>query len=260
MVKCNICNNEFTDYSCLANHIKKHNITREQYYLKYIGKQICCKNCGNKTKLKSLKLGFQEFCCVKCSSIYHYHIDNIKPYIKNEEQWKQNISKGRSSLKAKEKFKNTMINRYGIDNPLANHKFKRKVEKTNIEKYGVDNPAKNNDIKKKIKNTSIKNGWQVSDKEKPNYLYYSNLVKKQTKLNKVKLFEDWDGYDYYDNEYIKENLNINFNNRNYPTIDHKISILEGFKTGKSVDEISSIDNLCITKKWINSSKYSKKCQ
>ena len=43
-------------------------------------------------------------------------------------------------------------------------------------------------------------------------------------------------------------------NRNFPTVDHKISIVYGFKNNTPPEEISKIENLCITKRKINSSK------
>ena len=51
-------------------------------------------------------------------------------------------------------------------------------------------------------------------------------------------------------------LKLNSNDKNYPTIDHKISIFCGFKNGISCI-IGNINNLCITKRGINSSKNKK---
>lgn len=66
-----------------------------------------------------------------------------------------------------------------------------------------------------------------------------------------------DGIDYYDGEYIKDNFKYESRSPNYPTIDHKISIRYGYDNNISVDEISNLDNLCVTKKKINTSKYTK---
>ncbi len=40
----------------------------------------------------------------------------------------------------------------------------------------------------------------------------------------------------------------------YPSIDHKISLFYGFENNMNPEEIGSIDNLCITKRYINSIK------
>lgn len=60
--------------------------------------------------------------------------------------------------------------------------------------------------------------------------------------------------DYYDGEYIKNNIKLKHTDKNFPTIDHKISIYSGYKNNLSVDEIANIDNLCITKRFLNSKK------
>ena len=68
------------------------------------------------------------------------------------------------------------------------------------------------------------------------------------------LYENWDGYDYYDGEYIKGNFSHSPLSSLYPTIDHKISTYFGFINNIEPEEISSLENLCITKKKINSQK------
>jgi len=68
------------------------------------------------------------------------------------------------------------------------------------------------------------------------------------------LINEWDGYDYYDNEYIKEYFNLPYHHKLYPTIDHKLSIFYGFKNNMTVKEMCNIENLCFTKRTINSSK------
>jgi hypothetical protein len=59
---------------------------------------------------------------------------------------------------------------------------------------------------------------------------------------------------YYDGEYIKDNIKLKSGNRLYPTIDHKISVYYGFLNNISVDDISDIKNLCVTKSHLNSKK------
>jgi hypothetical protein len=65
------------------------------------------------------------------------------------------------------------------------------------------------------------------------------------------LLESWDGYDFYDGEYIKNNFQLHYFDNKYPTIDHKISIYDGFISGISPVEISNIKNLCFTKRITN---------
>jgi len=48
-------------------------------------------------------------------------------------------------------------------------------------------------------------------------------------------------FDYYDNEFIKNNIKYKFHNKNYPTIDHKISIYYGFMTNISPEIIGNLE-------------------
>ena len=68
------------------------------------------------------------------------------------------------------------------------------------------------------------------------------------------MFKNWDGYDYYDEEYIKGNFTLHWLDNNYPSIDHKISVLNGFINDVDVNIIGGIQNLCITKRVLNSRK------
>jgi len=86
---------------------------------------------------------------------------------------------------------------------------------------------------------------------------YKKQIRNKTKTIKNKLLENWDGYDYYDGEYIKNNYNLTPNNPNYPNIDHKISIYDGFINNIDADIMASTDNLCVTKKFHNLKKRTK---
>lgn len=72
--------------------------------------------------------------------------------------------------------------------------------------------------------------------------------------NKKIILENWDGFDYYDGDYIKDNFNLNINDRLYPHFDHKISVAYGFKNNIDYEIIGSIENICITKQCLNGLK------
>lgn len=86
------------------------------------------------------------------------------------------------------------------------------------------------------------------------YKNYKLIIRRMLKKHKKYLFEKWDGYDYYDGEYIKDNFKLSHIDKKYPTIDHKISVYYGFKNKISPQIIGDIENLCITKRTINSQK------
>jgi len=169
-----------------------------------------------------------------------------------------------------EKVKKTTLDKYGVSNTSKLKDKQNKWKKTNLEKYGVENTFQSEIIKEKIKqyyrdnydgaewNTQIKeirdkNGW-IPDENLEGFEKYIRIVRRLTKRNKKELFEKWNGYDYYDGECIKNNFILKSTDKNYPTIDHKISIKYGFLNGVDEKIISSIENLCITKKKINSTK------
>jgi hypothetical protein len=83
---------------------------------------------------------------------------------------------------------------------------------------------------------------------------YKNDVRRYTKRATKQLFLEWDGYDYYDGQFIKEYLSENPNSDIYPSIDHKLSVYYGYKNGLPAETIGNISNLCITKRIINSTK------
>lgn len=150
-----------------------------------------------------------------------------------------------------------MMEKYGVDNYAKTDEAKEKMKNTNLKRYGSIAPAGNVDVMSKMTKTRVERGYQNVSSEIDEYKLYRKLVRKLTDINKKMLFENWDGIDYYDDEYIKDYLNINSNSRLYPTIDHKISIYYGYNNNISAEEVASLDNLCITKRGINSSKSSK---
>jgi len=129
-----------------------------------------------------------------------------------------------------------------------------KIKITCLERYGVDNISKLNCIQDKIKSTKISNGTIIDSTFLDNWILYKNEVRKYTNRVKKKLYEDWDGTDYYDNELIKGYLSNTHTHRFYPSIDHKISVYYGFINNIPSIEVGDVTNLCITKRFINSSK------
>jgi len=177
------------------------------------------------------------------------------------------------SNKIKEKIVETNNDKYGVDYPSQSEEIRKKIIQSNINNFGFDNPGKCDIVKEKMKNTCldrygvdnfikssiyknilIKKGLRISDNIKSEFDIYSYEVRKLTKTKRKYIFENWNGYDYYDNEYIKNNFIFNYFNKLYPTIDHKLSIFYCFSNNISIEESASIDNLCVTKKGINSKK------
>jgi hypothetical protein len=186
----------------------------------------------------------------------------------------------------------TCIEKYGVDNYSKTDEYKMRVEETNLSKFGYKtnllNPNYQEEIKKILKDKyNTENFYEINRSDKinkkfkindivysltreislieenyidvptDNYISYRSECRRLTNKNIKLLLNLWDGRDYYDGEYIKDNFNLNHNDPKYPTIDHKISIYNGFVNKLDPDFISSIENICITKRSINSSKRDK---
>lgn len=164
-----------------------------------------------------------------------------------------------------EKIRQTFLERHNVLNPsqLESTKVKKLLRKSEIDelrketcldKYGVDNVSKDKYIYDKITKTKELNGIIIPKELLSDWEIYKRKVRSITNSNKKHLYENWNGHDYYDNELIKGYLSHTHTHRFYPTIDHKISVYFGFMNNISPEEIGSLDNLCITKRYINSMK------
>lgn len=195
---------------------------------------------------------------------------------------------GNCSYNNREKAVLTNLERYGCNTPTKNEKVKEKTKLTKLERYGLENYNniekikkfwsninidKKNEFVRKIKqskldlygdenfNNSSKmlktkrdSGILRDDLDHMNWIEYRNRVRTRTNSKRKKLFESWDGLDFYTGEEISENLKKEYFDHSYPTVDHKIPIIVCFNSGVSVEEASSLDNLCITTRIINSLK------
>lgn len=193
--------------------------------------------------------------------IEKYGVDS---YFKTKESKEYN-KKWMSSDEFKEKSKIKLIEVYGVDSYSKTDKFKfdieskkdlilDKIRETFIRKYNIDWASKLNIVKDKIRKTKEDNGSVIPDELLCDWDIYKRKVRNITNSNKKHLYENWNGNDYYDNELIKGYLSHTSTHRFYPTIDHKISVYFGFMNNISPEEIGSLDNLCITKRYINSMK------
>ncbi len=76
MVKCLICNKEFSAYNSLSYHITKtHNIDKKDYYDTYVKKENegICRYCKTPTNFISISQGYYEYCSFYCSIYYKYN-------------------------------------------------------------------------------------------------------------------------------------------------------------------------------------------
>ena len=255
-VKCDVCGKE-RDNLMYKEYIR--NLNSGGYY-SCVGK--CSSNKNRNTNMK--KYGVE----------YVSQVDKFKEKAKNTCLEKYGVDNYFKSSIFKEDFKEIMINKYGVDNPSKSFDLQKKKKEIMNKKYGVDYYVLAKDFREKSEKTCMDNYGVSSpmmvkdfvkkglinkglDFETDEYKAFQNKVYYLTTKNKKELLEKWNGYDYYDDEFIKDNFNLYVLDRNYPTIDHILPLKEGYKNGILPEELAKIDNLCFTKRWINSKKHSK---
>ncbi len=189
---------------------------------------------------------YQKVVKAKCNICDKENIIAYRKYLKNYNNYNFYSCKSCTEYKTKK----TKKEKYGDENYRNYDKYLLTMNT----KYKCNHPMKCDKIKEKLKKTRVDRGLEVSIDDIDNFNNYRKIVNMETRKNKFTLFNNWDGYDYYDNEFINNNLNLHFNNIAYPTIDHKISIYKGFQNKIDPISIGSINNLCITKRYINCRK------
>jgi len=195
----------------------------------------------------------------KQTTLINYGVENPMYNDQIKEKLKKTCIKkyggiGLSSIIIKEKSKNTNLKKYGCENVFQNEEIKEKIKQDNIKKYGVEFYTQSLKCKKIYINSYIKKYGVLPDDRNLQIKLYRNEITCLTKKNKKELLENWDGYDFYDGEYIKGNFNLHPMHKSYPTIDHKISVYYGFNNKILPEEIAKIENLCWTKRSLNSKK------
>ena len=107
-------------------------------------------------------------------------------------------------------------------------------------KKGLETRKENGNI---ITEHSWKQYWKKCD-------YLTRKLRKQ-------MIQDWDGYDYIDGEYIRENLDLHYSHKRYPTLDHVVPRSECFKQGLTPEEATQPSNLKWTTRINNSKKHNR---
>jgi hypothetical protein len=122
----------------LSWHINKfHNNKKKEYYDKWIKKddEGLCKICGKETISHNLN-GYNDTCSKACAD-------------------KLTVSKTNQKIK-KQKYKETCLKNYGVENLFQSKKIKKKIKQTCLEKYGVEYTHQNKNIfEKALKSAKV---------------------------------------------------------------------------------------------------------
>lgn len=233
-VKCDVC--ESISYKPYRDYIRSFN--NKGFY--------CCSPKCAISKNKDTNL--QRYGCENT-----FQVESFKDKIKKTNSEKYGVEYPSQSDIIREKIKESVMEKFGFDNPGKSEHVKIKIKESCLKKYGSENF--NSSELSKIKR--IEDGRQIPDNLKSEFQIYTRKVRNKTNRVKKELFESWNGFDFYDDEYIKYNLSLKPFSKKYPTIDHRISIYYGFINQIDPEIIGDIPNLCITKRGINSSKHIK---
>lgn len=121
-MKCKICGIEIKNFNSLGKHLfhSHKGITKKEYYDTYISEVSAICDCGEEKRFRGLGEGYRRFCSVRCRSSdakvkeklrlvnigRKQSVETVKKRIKNTDQYKKEQTR-----------KNTMLEKYGVDNP-----------------------------------------------------------------------------------------------------------------------------------------------
>ncbi len=149
---CKICGKDIS-INMLHRHLKlKHNIILIDYYNNFYKKEHEgeCLNCGNLTFFESFTKGYRKFCSSKCSNTFD-ETNELR-----SKSLKKVFSDPILGKISREKYVNTCLERYGVDNASKSESVKEKIKNTNMERYGCVSTAQVKEVIDKAKNTCLK--------------------------------------------------------------------------------------------------------
>lgn len=135
-----------------------------------------CKICDKNVKWSDLKKTHSIYCSSKCAhndpDVQQKTINtNMEKYgtpysclnddVKSKKQKTDNINKQRKQttnnnlLSPKEKQKQTLLERYGVDNAFKSKSIQQKAKQTMMDRYGVEHALQNKAILDQVKQTNI---------------------------------------------------------------------------------------------------------
>jgi 3D (Asp-Asp-Asp) domain-containing protein len=205
-----------------------------------------CSNCN-----KEVKNLFKEYYLYTNGLKDKYYCNSCK-YIKSEKTSyeKYGVSNPMKNNEVKEKLKQTILNKYGVDhfsktpnykktfkktciskwgttNPFSNQEVKNKIKNTNLERLGVNYPMQNKDVVLKSEQTCIDNWGKKRYSETDNY---KNIIDNKTK----KRFSINLGNEYNIVEYINNIFTIDHKKCNTQFTTHKGLIYTRYRTNKII--------------------------
>lgn len=216
METCKICNEEFNSLKGLTTHVNaKHSLNAKEYYDKYLKKEDegKCSVCGNETTYRNAGTGYLKTCSVECRNLSNEFRDKQSKAKKGKKQSKEHIQKRVKNTNQTNKEKNrkqTMLDKYGVDNPSKLDSIKKILSEKNKGKVLVrTDDWQSNIIESKRKNGTLKHSDKTKKKisDKLNKFYSSNLDREKyiSQSNNVNHLSGW-----YNGLYFRSSLELSF--------------------------------------------------
>ncbi len=261
---CKICGKEFLISNsnakyCKGPHIRKCIICGKEFDFKNnLNKLTCSKKCSLNLNWqnKSEEMKNEIVKKRKATNFEKYGDENYC----NIQQAKETYFKKSNDEKQliREKFKQTCLEKYGVDNP---YKDTERMKKAYQEKLGVDNPGQSVIVKEKIKQTFLKNYGvdhpfklkRISDKCKNNYdgkywnqiqyddFTYNILIDKNAMISFLKSFE------FKDRTYstLLQHVNCSFITLNRAILKFELSnLINHYRSYFEQDVYNYVKSIC----------------
>ena len=186
--------------------------------------------CSKECRVKWFKLNkTKQVSCKHCNKVFNVRTSNNKQYCSHQ-CYADYVSKHPNEFNCIEKAKKMRKN--------ANT-----VESIN---KGLET--------KKIKGLIL----DLKHSKELEWIKFYKICNRLTAQRRKELFDLWDGYDYYDGKYIKDNISLHYSDPEYPSLDHIIPKSECFRRQMTPAEACHKNNLVWTTRRNNSKKYNKK--
>lgn len=197
-----------------------------------------CTNCKNEFLSKTIRNKVNKFCSDECRLAFGFKDETCVEC--------------KVSLKVR---KNKQRNNYFCSKQCYHSWQSKNVKPPQTENRKVK--ANSLEAIEKRKKTWEVTGRLFNFRENKDWKRFYKKCDALTRAMRVKMLEEWDGYDYYDGEYIKPYLELSVHHKNYPTLDHKYPRSKAFQDGLTPYEITIKENLVWTKRTNNSKKGNK---
>jgi hypothetical protein len=126
------------------NKVKANSLIEALYCFKTNQDPIKCP-CGKNALFNTFNKGYRQFCSISCDSKGKLHAEFVRNLWQDSEKLKS----------MQEKRTKTLIEKYGVDNPVKNPIIQEKIKKTCEEKYGASSPLASKIIQEKIQQKNL---------------------------------------------------------------------------------------------------------